>query len=55
MSKFELMDLLQEDIRDIKGLVNFDENGLTIEEMKKIAEGIIGNLEDRLEEFIKLS
>lgn len=55
MSKFELLKLLQEDIRDIKGLINFNENGLTIEEMKKIGEGIIGNLENHLEEFIKLS
>ena len=55
MSRFELTELLQQDINDRKGLVNFDEYGMSKEEMKKQAKGIISNLENHLEEIIKLN
>jgi hypothetical protein len=41
MSKFELLDSLQQDIEDLKGLINYKEFGLTEKEMKKQARGII--------------
>lgn len=55
MSKFELLELLQQDIKDIKGLIKFDEYGMNKEDMKKLARGIIGNLEDHFEELIKFN
>ena len=55
MSRFELLELIQQDIKDIKGLIKFDEYGMNQEDMKKLAKGIIANLEDHFEEFIKLN
>ena len=53
MSKLELMDLLQQDIEDVKGLIDYDKYGLSKEEMKKQARGIILNLQEHLEEFVR--
>ena len=53
MSNFELLDLLQQDIEDLKGLVNYKEYGLNDIEMKKQARGILINLQEHLEEFIE--
>ena len=53
MAKFELLDLIQQDIKDINGLVEYDKHGLTKSEMKKQARGIILNLQEHLEEFIQ--
>lgn len=55
MSRFDLLELLQQDIKDIKGLIKFDEYGMSQEDMKKLAKGIIGNLEDHFEDLIKLN
>lgn len=55
MSRFDLLELLQQDIKDIKSLIKFDEYGMSQEDMKKLAKGIIGNLEDHFEDFIKLN
>ena len=55
MSRFELLELIQQDIKDIKGLIKFDEYGINQDDMKKLARGIIGNLEDHFEDFIKLN
>jgi len=55
MSRFELLELLQQDIRDIKSLIKFDEYGMKTEEMKTMARGIILNFEDHFEEFIKIN
>lgn len=55
MSRFELLELIQQDIKDIKSLIKFDEYGMNQEDMKKLARGIIGNLEDHFEDFIKLN
>lgn len=54
MTKFELLDLIQQDIIDIKSLVEYDKYGLTKSKMKKQARGIILNLQEHLEEFIKI-
>lgn len=54
MSKINLTDLLQQDIEDLKALINFKRLGLTDKEMKKQARGIILNLQDHLEEFTSL-
>lgn len=53
MSKIQILDLLQQDIEDIKGLVKYDRYGLTKCEMKKQARGIITNLQEHLEEFVQ--
>lgn len=53
MLKLELLDLLQQDIIDIKGLINYDKYGMSKENMKKQARGIIKNLAEHLEEFVK--
>lgn len=53
MSRFDLLELLQQDIEDIKGLIKFYEYCMKQEDMKKLAKGIILNLEDHFEEFIK--
>lgn len=53
MSKIALLDLLQQDIEDMEGLINYDKYGLTKAEMRKQARGIIMNLREHLEEFIQ--
>ena len=53
MSKIELLELLQQDIEDIKGIIDYQEYGITIESMKKQARGVILNLQEHLEEFIQ--
>lgn len=55
MSTFDLMELLQQDIKDIKGLIKSDEYGMEKDEMKKMARGIILNLEEHLDDFVKLN
>lgn len=55
MSKFDLLELLQQDIEDIKGLFEYKKHSLTKIEIRKLAKGIIGNLEDHFEEFLKLN
>ena len=53
MSEIKLLDLLQQDIEDIKGLMHYEECGLTKDTMKKHAEIVISNLQNHLEELIK--
>lgn len=53
MSKFNLLELLQQDIEDIKGLIEHKKYGLTQALMKNQARAIILNLQDHLEEFIQ--
>lgn len=53
MSKINLFDLLQQDIKDLNGLVNYKEYGLNEKVMKRQARGIILNLQEHLEEFIQ--
>jgi hypothetical protein len=53
MSKFELLELLQQDIEDLKSLFEYEKNKLTKIEMRKQARGIILNLQEHLETFIQ--
>lgn len=53
MSKIEVLNLLQQDIEDIKGLIEYDKYGMAKELMKRQARGIILNLQDHLEELIQ--
>lgn len=53
MPKIELLELLQQDIEDIKGVINYESYGMNKETMKKHARGIILNLQEHLEELIK--
>ncbi len=53
MSKLELLELLQQGIKDVKGLINYKKLGLTEEEMKKQAREIILNLQEHLEELVQ--
>lgn len=55
MSRFDLLEMLQQDIEDIKGLFEYKKHRLTKIEIRRLAKGIIGNLEDHFEEFIKLN
>lgn len=55
MSRFELLELIQQDIEEIKSLMKFDEYGMDKAQMKQVARGIILNLEDHFEDFIKLN
>ena len=53
MSKIEILELLQQDINDLNGIINYDEYVITKEAMKKHARGILLNLEEHLEQFIQ--
>lgn len=53
MAKFNVLELLQQDIEDIKGLMHYEEDGITEEVMKNQARAIILNLQEHLEELIK--
>lgn len=53
MSKINLLDLLQQDLEDMKGLMNYEKYGLTKSAMRSQARAIILNLQDHLEEFIQ--
>ena len=55
MSKIELAELLQQDINDLKGVFNYEKYGLTQVEAKLQARGIMGNLQDHIEDLIKES
>jgi hypothetical protein len=55
MSRFELLELIQKDIEEIKSLFKYETHRLTKIRMRRLAKGIILNLEDHLEEFIKLN
>lgn len=53
MSKIELLELIQQDIEDIKSLVNYTKCGNAPNIMRNQARGIILNLQDHLEQFIQ--
>lgn len=52
MQKFELAELLQQDIKDLQGLFEYKAHGLPKEQAKMLARGIIANLEDHVKELI---
>lgn len=53
MSKFELLELLQQDIEDLKSVFNYENYGLTKEQAKIQERAILTNLEDHLEELVE--
>lgn len=52
MPPLNLLELLQQDIEDMKGLMNYEKYGLTKDLMKNQARAIILNLQEHLEELI---
>lgn len=52
MSRFKLLDLIQKDIEEIKKLFEYEKHRLTKDKIRNLARGIIGNLEDHLEDLI---
>lgn len=52
MSKIALAELLQQDINDLKGFLDYEKYGLTHDEAKIQAKGIMANLESHIEELI---
>lgn len=54
MSQIELLESLQQDIEDLEGLFEYEKHRLTKIEIRKQARGIILNLQDHLEDLIKL-
>lgn len=52
MPKISVLDLLRQDIEDLKGLINYKQDGITEETVKMQARGILLNLQEHLEEFI---
>lgn len=53
MTKIELLDLIQQDIEDIKSLVNYQKCSNIKTIMRNQARAIVLNLQDHLEEFIQ--
>lgn len=49
----ELKQLLEQDIEDIKGLINYEQDGLTEDVVKHQARAILLNLQEHLDEFLK--
>lgn len=55
MSRFDLLELIQQDIQEIKSLFSYEKHRLTKIETRRLAKGIIANLEDHLEEYIEFN
>lgn len=53
MSRFKLLDLIQKNIDELKWLFEKGPSRLTKIQICRLARGLIGNLEDRLEEYIE--
>lgn len=53
MSKISLADVLEQDIRDLEGVFSYEDYGLTKEQAKMQARGIMKNLKAHIEELIK--
>lgn len=51
--KLSILSSLQQDIEDLKGLTNYEKDGLTEEVMKKQARAILLNIEDHFDELLK--
>ncbi|MDD3419349.1 MAG: hypothetical protein PHE78_01975 [Candidatus Gastranaerophilales bacterium] len=54
MSKIKIFELLQQDIKDLKSLLNYENYGITQKELKIQMNAIINNLEDNFQELINL-
>lgn len=55
MSRFDLLEFIQNDIEEIKSLFAYEKHKLTKIETRRLARGIIANLEDHFEEYIELN
>lgn len=55
MSIIELAELLQQDIKDLKGIFNYKNCQLTREQIKMLVREVMLNLEYHVEELIKES
>jgi len=53
MSKINLAEVLEQDIRDLEVVFAYEKYGLTKEQAQRQANGIIENLKDHIEELIK--
>lgn len=51
--KKEIIKLLKQDVRDLKGLIEYEKYSLTDALIKKQARAISLNLQDHLEDFIR--
>lgn len=54
MSRFELLELIQKDIEEIKKLFEYEKHKLTKIMIRNLSRGLIKNLEEHLEEYIEL-
>lgn len=52
MSKLILAEALRQDIKDLEGILAYEEYGLDKEKAKILARGILINLSDNIEEFL---
>lgn len=52
MSIIELADLLEQDIRDLEGVFEYEKYDLSPRQARTQAKGILNNLKDHLEELI---
>ncbi len=52
MAKTDLVEVLQQDIKDLGGILLYQEYGLNAQQVKNLSRGIVMNLEDHLEELI---
>lgn len=55
MLRFDLLELLQQDINNIKSLFEYEKHRLTKIEIRRLARGFILNLEDHFTEFIQIN
>lgn len=55
MSIIKLAELIQQDINDLKGIFNYENYGLTREQIKLLIREVMLNLEYHIEELIKES
>lgn len=55
MSIIKLAELMQQDINDLKGIFNYENYGLTREQIKLLIREVMLNLEYHIEELIKES
>ena len=53
MSKISLAEALEQDIKDLEGVFAYEEYGMTKEQAKLQAKGIIGNLKEHIEELVR--
>lgn len=53
MPQISIFELLQQDIEDIKGLITYQNDGITKEVMKNQARGIILNVKEHIEELVE--